>query len=66
MSIDWGFITTLVIALLIVSMLNRWMTKNVASPVSTIAIAPPPLPAPAPQNPAQFVDLYHAGADSIE
>ena len=65
MSIDWGFITTLVIALLIVSMLNRWMVKTVVSPVSTIAIAPPP-PAPAPQNPAQYVDLYHAGADSIE
>ena len=63
MSIDWGFITTLVIALLIVSMLNRWMKTNVVSPVSTIAIAPP---APSPQNPAEYVDLYHAGADSIE
>lgn len=63
MQIDWGFLVTIVLALLIVGILNRWFVKHTTT-VESPAI--PPLVFTVPTTIEAYNDIYHAGATGIE
>lgn len=61
-NIDWGFVLALVVALLIVGILNRWLTKKttVESGTSTTPVTYNPTTI------AGYNDIHHAEASCIE
>ena len=64
MQIDWGFLVTIVLALLIVGILNRWFVKHTTTTVETLAFTPQVISSPT--TPSSYNDVYHAGAACIE
>jgi len=64
MQIDWGFLVTIVLALLIVGILNRWFVKHTTTVESSTISTP--LVMSEPTSIAAYNDIYHAGAAGVE
>lgn len=64
MQIDWSFLITIVLALLIVGILNRWFVKHTTTTIESSTTTP--LVISSPTTVSGYNDIYHAGADSIE